>query len=171
MREPDNRDDADDDERPAPVPPHSRSIAMTARRLIRATAASAALAATIGALPAVASALAQPARPASQETHAKAKPSIKSPPQLYGQVSATGAVSLKNASGRAVTQLSGGWYTVTIAVLSKGADFHLVGPGTNRVTGKHFVGDVIWGIHFTSGTYRYMSDANVARTTHRILVR
>jgi hypothetical protein len=85
-------------------------------------------------------------------------------------VSSASHVSLTNSHGVTVARLTPGWYTLLIRIQSRAADFHIVGPGTNRRTAKMFLGDALWGIHFVKGTYRYMTDARAKATTHRVSV-
>jgi len=118
---------------------------------------------------------AAPTAPTSAIAHAAKAPSTKkksppAPPTLSGTVAPNGSVILKNSRGVPVTHLTPGWYTVSIAVETRKADFHVVGPDTNKATAKKFEGDVLWGVHFVKGTYRYMSDSNVRGTTHTVKV-
>jgi hypothetical protein len=144
---------------------------MTNRTTQSAAAAAAALALGaamfVEAAPAVAHRSAATTSSAAGRNAKKAPPA---PPKLSGVVSAQGAVILKDGRGAAVRRLRPGWYTVLIAVETRTADFHLVGPGTNKSTGRHFLGDVLWGVHFVRGTYRYMSDSNATGTTHSVSV-
>ena len=51
-----------------------------------------------------------------------------------------------------------GRYRLTVADRSRTRNFHLVGPGVNRRTGKPFVGRVTWTVQLARGTYRFGSD-------------
>ena len=99
--------------------------------------------------------------------HTKPPPS---PPKLTATVSSASRVSLKNSRGANVTSLKAGWYTVLVEVRTRTANFHIVGPGTNKWTTKKFLGDVLWGVHFVKGSYRYMNDTRAKATTHRVSV-
>jgi hypothetical protein len=98
------------------------------------------------------------------------RPTTPPPPELTATVSRTGGVALLDARGHRVSRLEPGWYTVAITVDARDADFHLVGPGTNRSTPKHFRGDVLWGVHFVRGTFRYLDDAKAKSTTQTVSV-
>jgi hypothetical protein len=84
--------------------------------------------------------------------------SAKLPPRLTANLNPAGAVTLTNAAGTPVTDISSGRYTLSIDVESKRGDFRLVGPMINRRTRRHFTGVVLWGVHLVPGTYHYMND-------------
>jgi plastocyanin len=73
----------------------------------------------------------------------------------------SGAVSL---SAKAVTA---GPYKLTVADRSRTRNFHVVGPGVDRRTGKAFTGSVTWKVQLAAGTYRFGSDP---RLTGRLVV-
>jgi plastocyanin len=60
-----------------------------------------------------------------------------------------------------------GTYGLRIVDRSRTRNFHLVGPGVNRRTGKAFRGTVTWLVRLAAGTYRYGSDP---RLTGRLVV-
>jgi len=74
----------------------------------------------------------------------------------------SGAVSL---SAKAVTA---GPYKLTVADRSRSRNFHVVGPGVNRRTGKTFMGSVTWRLELAAGKYKFGSDP---RLTGRLVVR
>ncbi|HKP18981.1 MAG TPA: hypothetical protein VJT84_10905 [Gaiellaceae bacterium] len=55
-----------------------------------------------------------------------------------------------------------GRYRITVADRSRVRNFHLVGPGVNRRTGKAFTGTVVWSVQLARGTYRFGNDPNLA---------
>lgn len=81
---------------------------------------------------------------------------------LRATVSQAGAVRLSAAT------VAAGRYRVVVADRSKAANFHLVGRGLNKRTGKAFKGSVTWRVRLARGTYRYGSDPAV---TKRLRVR
>jgi plastocyanin len=89
------------------------------------------------------------------------KPKPK-PRTLRASVSPTGAVRLSAAA------VAAGRYRVLVADRSKRANFHLVGRGLNKRTGRAFRGSVTWRVTLARGTYRYGSDPAV---TKRLRVR
>jgi hypothetical protein len=93
----------------------------------------------------------------------------KLPPRLTVVLSSTGAVSLKNAQGQPVTELSSGRYTLSISVESKHGDFRLTGPMIDRRTRPHFSGVVLWGVHLVKGTYRYLNDESGSHPTVHVI--
>jgi hypothetical protein len=106
----------------------------------------------------------------SHESRAAKPKRPSAPPKLTATVSSTNRVSLTNSHGLTVRTLKAGWYTLLIRIETRAADFHIVGPNTNRRTSKRFLGDELWGVHFVRGTYRYMTDARATVTTHRVSV-
>jgi hypothetical protein len=88
-------------------------------------------------------------------------PTPEGPPKaLAARVTPT-AVTLR------ATRLTSGPYRLTISDRSRTRNFHLVGPGVNRRTGKPFVGTVTWNVRLVRGTYRYGNDP---RLTGRLFV-
>ena len=55
-----------------------------------------------------------------------------------------------------------GPYRLTVTDRSRSRNFHLVGPGINRRTGKAFTGSVTWRLQLSVGTYRFGSDPRLA---------
>jgi hypothetical protein len=79
---------------------------------------------------------------------------------LTGKVDArTATLSAKRAAA--------GRYRLTVTDRSKTRNFHLVGPGVNRRTGKAFTGKATWTLNLESGTYRFGSDPKL---TGRLVV-
>ncbi len=55
-----------------------------------------------------------------------------------------------------------GRYAITVRDASAARNFHLVGPGINRRTGKAFKGTVTWTVNLAAGRYRFGSDPGLA---------
>jgi plastocyanin len=72
-------------------------------------------------------------------------------PRLAASVGA-GAVFLS------ATRLPPGSYSLAVTDRSRSRNFHLVGPGVDRRTGKRFTGRVTWQLPLAAGTYRFGSD-------------
>jgi hypothetical protein len=64
-------------------------------------------------------------------------------------------------------RVGAGRYRLTVVDRSKSRNFHLVGFGVNRKTGKAFKGTVAWTIDLAPGTYRFGSDPKL---TGRLVV-
>jgi len=64
--------------------------------------------------------------------------------------------------------VTAGSYRLTVTDRSKTRNFHLVGSGVNRKTGKTFTGRVSWALDLAAGTYKFGSDP---RLTGRLVVR
>ncbi len=56
------------------------------------------------------------------------------------------------------TAVGPGRYAITVRDTSAAKNFHLVGPGVNRRTGKRFRGTVTWTVTLAQGRYRFGSD-------------
>ena len=59
-------------------------------------------------------------------------------------------------------RVTAGRYRLTVVDRSKSRNFHLVGPGANRRTGKTFIGRVVWTLQLGAGTYRFGSDPRLS---------
>jgi hypothetical protein len=68
-------------------------------------------------------------------------------------------------SAKAVTA---GPYKLTVADRSRTRNFHVVGPGVNKRTGKKFTGSATWRLDLSAGRYKFGSDPNL---TGRLVVR
>jgi plastocyanin len=55
-----------------------------------------------------------------------------------------------------------GRYRITVLDRSRARNFHLVGPGVDRRTGKPFTGTVTWVISLRVGMYRFGSDPKLS---------
>jgi plastocyanin len=81
-------------------------------------------------------------------------PPTQPAPQL-STLSASVTPSTLRLSARSV---AAGRYRISVRDASKTRNFHLLGPGVNRRTGKAFVGRTTWTVALTAGTYRFGSD-------------
>jgi len=59
-------------------------------------------------------------------------------------------------------RVGAGRYRLTVVDRSKSRNFHLVGSGVNRKTGKAFTGTVVWTLELGPGTYRFGSDPKLS---------
>jgi plastocyanin len=82
------------------------------------------------------------------------------PAKLTATVSRTGTVSLRPLIVRR------GRVRMTVVDRSARANFHLVGPGLNRRTGRAFVGSTTWSLTLRSGTFRFGSDPRLTGRLH-----
>ncbi len=82
------------------------------------------------------------------------------PPALKATVGPDTTIVLKTASGRKVTSLRAGVYTITVDDRSAEHNFRLAGPGVNRATGVAFTGKKVWrNVRLAKGkTYTYLCD-------------
>ena len=73
------------------------------------------------------------------------------------------SITLLDASGKRVTHLDAGTYTIQVHDLSEIHNFHLTGPGVDQATEVDIKQDATWTVTFTDGTYNYVCDphANV----------
>lgn len=93
---------------------------------------------------------------------AAAGPSAADNGQLTGSVGPGFTISLKDATGAAVTHLEPGTYTLVVHDQSDLHNFDLTGPGVSVSTAIDFVGDQTFTITLANGTYTFVCDAHVA---------
>jgi plastocyanin len=90
---------------------------------------------------------------------------VAPPPPAAKRLSAKVTARAVSLSAKSVTA---GTYRLTVADRSRSRNFHLVGPGVDRRTGKAFTGSVTWRVHLAAGRYKFGSDP---RLTGRLVVR
>lgn len=81
---------------------------------------------------------------------------------LRGTVGPGFTITLKTAQGKLVRKLKSGTYTIQIRDLSPIHNFHLLGPGVNKLTSVQNTGSVTWTVRLTQGVYRYRCDPHRA---------
>src|SRR5664279_2262098 len=57
--------------------------------------------------------------------------------------------------GKKVTTLKAGTYTITVQDKASDHDFHLTGPGVNKLTSVSGKGTTTWKVTLKKGTYKY----------------
>jgi hypothetical protein len=77
---------------------------------------------------------------------------------LRGTVGPGFTITLKTAQGKLVKQLKPGTYTIRIRDLSPIHNFHLFGPGVNKLTSVQNTGNATWTVRLKRGVYRYRCD-------------
>jgi plastocyanin len=83
--------------------------------------------------------------------------------KLVGTVGPGFTITVKTASGAAAKTLPHGTYALTVHDLSSIHDFHLVGPGLNKVvTAVGFSGTKTVTVTLKPGVYRFMCDPHSA---------
>lgn len=83
---------------------------------------------------------------------------------LKGIVGPGFTISLKKADGSTVTRLEPGTYTFEIQDLSDMHNFHLNGPGVDKVAGA------TWTVTLASGTYTFLCDPHPSSMTRTFTV-
>jgi plastocyanin len=78
--------------------------------------------------------------------------------KLHAKVGPGFAISLTNDSGARVTRLDPGTYEIEVEDESEEHNFHLFGPGVDRLTSVGGMGKESWTVTVTDGTYRYQCD-------------
>jgi hypothetical protein len=86
-------------------------------------------------------------------THAAARAT-----SLRGTVGPGFTITLRTAQGTLVKRLAPGTYTIRIRDLSPIHNFHLLGPGVNKLTSVQNTGSVTWAVRLKAGVYRYRCD-------------
>ena len=78
---------------------------------------------------------------------------------LKGSVGPGFTITLKNAAGKRVTTLKPGMYAIKVTDRSGIHDFHLKGPGVNKViTSVSFSGTKTFTVRLKKGRYTYVCD-------------
>jgi hypothetical protein len=78
--------------------------------------------------------------------------------KLVGLVDDSATISLKNENGTPVTTLSPGSYDIEVTDSSTFHNFHLTGPGVNRMTSVAGTTTETWAVALTEGIYEYVCD-------------
>lgn len=78
--------------------------------------------------------------------------------KLVGTVGPGFSITLEDAQGNRVRNLEPGTYDVEVKDLSEEHNFHLVGPGVDRLTPVGAATTESWTVTLTNGTYRYNCD-------------
>lgn len=84
---------------------------------------------------------------------AKAKPT-----RLVGSVGPGFVISLKTAAGKKVTSLKPGAYAIEVTDKASIHNFHLSGPGVNKMTSVGGTGKSTFRVTLKKGTYRFVCD-------------
>lgn len=92
---------------------------------------------------------------ASASAHATATP------KLTGVVGPGFTITLKSGP-KAVKTLKAGTYTILVQDKSSIHNFHLKGPGVNKLTTVAFTGTQTWTVKLKKGTYTYQCDPHAA---------
>lgn len=83
-------------------------------------------------------------------------------PQLLGTVGPGFDITLAQPDGTLITQIDPGTYDITVRDLSTEHNFHLTGPGVDRLTPVGAATTESWTVTLTNGTYRYNCDPHAA---------
>ena len=78
--------------------------------------------------------------------------------KLHARVGPGFSISLTNDSGARVTRLDPGTYEIEVEDESEEHNFHLRGPGVDRMTGIGETGKELWTVTFRDGVYSYVCD-------------
>lgn len=84
------------------------------------------------------------------------------PTRLVGTVGPGFTISLTTASGKPVTSLNAGRYTIAVNDDSPVHNFHLTGPGVNKATAVAATGKTVWTITLKRGRYHFQCDPHKA---------
>src|SRR5215210_3470789 len=80
--------------------------------------------------------------------------------KLVGLVDDTATISLKDEGGTPVTTIPAATYDVEVTDSSYGHNFHLYGPGVDRMTPIAGTVTETWSLALAEGTYDYICDAH-----------
>lgn len=81
-----------------------------------------------------------------------------SDPTLVGTVGPGFTITLRTPTGKPVSKLKAGVYTVRVRDLSPIHDFHLFGHGVNKRTSVEGTGSTVWSVRLTKGSYHFVCD-------------
>jgi plastocyanin len=84
-------------------------------------------------------------------------PATAATPKLTGTVGPGFSITITKA-GKKVKTLKAGKYTIVIHDKSNIHNFHLKGPGLNKLTNVAYVGNKTWTVTLKKGTYKYVCD-------------
>jgi hypothetical protein len=91
-------------------------------------------------------------------------------PKLLATVGPKATISLRNAAGRLLRTVKPGTYSIVVRDRTKAHNFHLVGKGVNRKTGKAAVGTVTWNVKLVKGALRFFSDQSPTKVKGSVTV-
>jgi plastocyanin len=83
--------------------------------------------------------------------------------KLDGSVGPGFDISLTDSSGKAVTTLAPGTYTITVDDQADIHNFHLTGPGVDKSTDVGGTGKVTWTVDLKAGQYHYQCDPHASQ--------
>lgn len=82
-------------------------------------------------------------------------------PKLSG-VAGPGFTITVKSGGKLVKTLKAGTYTLVVADKSSSHNFHLFGPGVNKMTSVPFTGSQTWKVKLKPGKYTYQCDVHAS---------
>jgi plastocyanin len=82
-------------------------------------------------------------------------------PKLVASVSDPLNISL-TANGKKVTHLAAGRYTIVVEDKASDHNFHLTGPGVNKLTSVAWKGTTTWNVTLKKGTYKFVCDPHAS---------
>lgn len=82
-------------------------------------------------------------------------------PKLTASVSDPLNISLKLGTKK-VSHLKAGKYTIVVNDTASDHNFHLTGPGVNKLTSVGGTGSVKWTVTLRKGTYTYVCDPHAS---------
>jgi plastocyanin len=97
-------------------------------------------------------------------------PPAPKPVKLLATVGPKNTISLRSAAGAVLKSLKAGNYAITVRDRTKAHNFHLVGKGVNRKTGKAAVGTFTWNVKLAKGALRFFSDQSPTKVKGSITV-
>jgi plastocyanin len=90
--------------------------------------------------------------------------------KLHAKVGPGFTIGLTDESGARVSTLEPGTYEIEVEDESEEHNFHLTGPGVDRMTSVAGMGKETWTVTFTEGTYRYVCDPHSVQMRGRFTV-
>jgi plastocyanin len=88
-------------------------------------------------------------------------PAFAATPKLVGTVGPGFTITLAKG-GKKVKSLKAGKYSIVVHDKSNIHNFHLKGPGLNKLTSVSFVGNKTWTVTLKTGTYKFVCDPHAS---------
>ncbi len=91
-------------------------------------------------------------------------------PKLLGTVGPRNTITLRSATGAVLKSVKAGTYSITVRDRTAAHNFHLVGKGVNRKTGKAGTGTFTWKVTLGKGVLRFFSDQSPTKVKGSLTV-
>ena len=84
-------------------------------------------------------------------------------PTLVGETGPGFTIQLKSSAGKTVKSLKAGTYVIKVEDKSPIHNFHLFGPGVNKLTAVDGTSETTWKVKLKPGKYTYQCDVHASQ--------